>query len=265
MSKERNVNTAGDRTLTARSVLLSMLLGNQPPRAPVGQLVRTAGLFGVAEGTARTALSRMVTSGEVSTADGWYEIAADRLLARQQRQSSSRSGETAAWDGRTWVQCVVVAVRARTAADRTQLRNALVLARLAELREGVWLRPDNLGALPALPRQSVGDVATFRCDPTDDPAHLAARLWDLTAWSERTGELIGAMQRLLAPIEEGDHRMLAAGFLTSADVLRHFQADPLLPRRLLPGNWPGQQLREVYDRYDQAYRSLLAIWFRSHR
>lgn len=71
---ERNA-TAGARTLTARSVLLSVLLGTDPPRLPVGLLVRTTELFGIAEGTTRTALSRMVATGELTTTDGWYEIA----------------------------------------------------------------------------------------------------------------------------------------------------------------------------------------------
>jgi phenylacetic acid degradation operon negative regulatory protein len=47
-------------------------------------------------------------------------------------------------------------------------------------------------------------------------------------------------------------------------VLRHFQADPLLPPSLLPDGWPGDRLRQDYDRYDAAYRSVLRTWLRSH-
>ena len=40
----------GLRPLTARSVLLSALLGTTPPRLPVGRLVRAAELFGITIG-----------------------------------------------------------------------------------------------------------------------------------------------------------------------------------------------------------------------
>jgi phenylacetic acid degradation operon negative regulatory protein len=48
-------------------------------------------------------------------------------------------------------------------------------------------------------------------------------------------------------------------------VLRHLQADPLLPAELLPARWPGSALRADYDRYDAAYRSTLRAWFRAAR
>ncbi len=51
--------------LTARSVLASALLGEDPPELPVAHLVHLAGLFGINENRARVALSRMVAAGEV--------------------------------------------------------------------------------------------------------------------------------------------------------------------------------------------------------
>lgn len=68
-------------------------------------------------------------------------------------------------------------------------------------------------------------------------------------------------QPALAPLEAGDPGALADGFVTSAAVLRSLQADPLLPRDLLPTDWPGDALRGDYDRYDAAYRSVLRAWF----
>jgi phenylacetic acid degradation operon negative regulatory protein len=255
MSQSRN-------TLTARSVLLSVLLGTDPPRLPVRLLVRTTELFGIAEGTTRTALSRMATAGEVEADGGWYALASDRLLARQARQAASRQARTEPWSDGRWLQAVVVAEGRRAAADRSALRSALAGARLAELREGVWLRPDNLGAY----RPACGDeIKWFRSVPDGDPAALAARLWDLGSWAGRAGELRRRMAGLVGPLETGERRCLADGFVLSADVLRHLQADPLLPGGLLPAGWPGGGLRRDYDRYDAAYRSVLGDWLREHR
>lgn len=246
------------RALTARSVLLSVLLGTDPPRLPVALLVRTTALFGIAEGTTRTALSRMVASGDVRTDDGAYELADPALLARRTRQEASRRGAVDRWDG-TWTQAVVVADGARPAPARAALRADLRAARLAELRDGVWMRPANLGAPPPL-----DDVVWFRATA---PAsrELASDLWDLHAWAHDARALDRRLTAASPRLERGDRSMLADGFVLSADVLRHLQADPLLPSQLLPVGWPGVALRDTYDRYDRAYRSVLADWFRAAR
>lgn len=254
----RSPTRADARPLTARSVLLSLLLGNSPPRAPVARLVRTASLFGIAEGTARTALSRMTAAGEVTADDGWYQLGSERLLARQARQFESRHARTAPWDGTSWIQGVVVADGRRPATERARLRDELARARFGELREGVWLRPDNL------PDRSTHDhgLTWFLARPLDDPRTLAARLWDLGNWADRADALRHRMSDLTAPLARGDHQALAEGFVTSAAVLRHLQADPLLPNELLPPDWPGARLRAEYDAYDDAYRACLAAYFR---
>ncbi|HEY9555896.1 MAG TPA: PaaX family transcriptional regulator C-terminal domain-containing protein, partial [Acidimicrobiales bacterium] len=74
-------------------------------------------------------------------------------------------------------------------------------------------------------------------------------------------ELRTEMADLLPELEAGDDSALADGFVTSAGVLRHLQADPLLPPELLPQGWPGDALRSEYDRYDATYRSSLRAWF----
>lgn len=260
MSTDRNA-TAGARTLTARSVLLSVLLGTDPPRLPVGLLVRTTELFGIAEGTTRTALSRMVAAGEVATTDGWYEIASPRLLQRQSRQARSRRGTTSSWSGE-WAQTTVVTDRRRPAAERAALRVELTEGRFAELREGVWLRPDNLDHAP--PAHG-GDLVWFRSRPTGDATELARRLWDLDGWAARADRLRRRIADLATPLEAGDRTALADGFVLSAEVLRHLQADPLLPDELLPDRWPGTELRADYERYDAAYRGVLREWFAEHR
>src|SRR5271168_1800485 len=85
--------------LTARSVLASALLGMDPPELPVAQLVRLTGLFGISENRARVALSRMAAAGEAtSDGSGRYRLAG-HLAERQSRQSASRAGATATYDG----------------------------------------------------------------------------------------------------------------------------------------------------------------------
>jgi phenylacetic acid degradation operon negative regulatory protein len=242
---------AGSEGLTARSVLASSLLGADPPELPVAHLVQLASLFGINANAARVALSRMVSSAEVTTdGAGRYRLSG-HLLERQRRQNASRAGHTRRWRG-DW-QMVVVTTTGSTPEVRTYRRKALAFARLAELREGVWLRPDNLDS--AVPEDLGQDITTLSARP-DHPDELVSRLWDTAAWAERARSL--CHQLTAGP--PGDWNDLRPGFVLSASVLRHFQADPLLPPELLGGDWPGQDLRALYDEWDTRYRQVLAQW-----
>jgi phenylacetic acid degradation operon negative regulatory protein len=244
-----------NRALTARSVLASTLLGEDPPELTVAHLVHMASLFGVSENRARVALSRMVAAGEASTdGSGNYRLAG-HLLERQVRQAESRTGQADPWTGR-WTMAVV-RVAGRSAEERAARRHRLDRARLAERREGVWLRPDNLELRPDPAEDS--DLEVFVAQPAGDPSRLAAELWDLDGWSRRAEQLEAALAD--SPTHGPDD--LAPGFELSASVLRHLQADPLLPAELLPPGWPGTALRHAYSRWDNRYREVLRAWGRA--
>ncbi len=239
---------------TARSVLASALLGMEPPELAVAQLVRLTGLFGISENRARVALSRMVARGEATTDGGGSYRLAGHLVDRQSRQSASRSGATLDYAGQ-WHLAVVTTAGSK-AEVRSERRRALAYARLAELREGVWMRPDNLARFA---RPEVGRDVEFMSARPAAPRDLAARLWDLREWSTRSDRLLGQLEALQP---EGPDA-LAPGFALSAAVLRHLQADPLLPDELLPPRWPGHRLRTLYDEWDSRYRHTLAAWSRA--
>lgn len=138
----------------------------------------------------------------------------------------------------------MVTAERRAPADRAALRHTMTALRLAELREGTWLRPANLvrGAWP--------EIVTAQCTlidgrPHRDPTPL---LWDLDGWAAEARRL----ERSLDGAQG-----LAEGFLVSAAVLRHLLADPLLPAELLPDGWPGAALRSRYDAFDRRYREVL--------
>src|SRR5207249_3985441 len=105
-------------------------------------LVRWSALFGISEGTARVALSRMVERGELRADDGTY-VLAGRVRARQPAQDWSLHPELEPWDG-GWRLALVASDGARPAGERTVLRDAMRRLRFAAVRDGVWTRPDNL-------------------------------------------------------------------------------------------------------------------------
>jgi phenylacetic acid degradation operon negative regulatory protein len=222
------------RPLTARSAVLSLLLGAHPAELPVRHIVRVADEFGIAEATLRVALTRMVAAGDLERTDGAYRLS-ERLLSRQRRQDEALALSTRAWRG-GWSMAVVTA-SGRAAADRAQLRDRLSRARFAELREGVWLRPDNLrSALGAAP-----ELAVFGVRPVVDPGGLARSLWDLPDWAARG---FGLLRHFRTTRRDAGARLAAA-----AAIVRHLLTDPLLPAELLPARWPGESLRSTYAAY----------------
>jgi phenylacetic acid degradation operon negative regulatory protein len=224
--------------------------------------VRTGALFGIAEGTVRTALSRMTTGGELVAERNGYRLAG-HLVERQHRQDTSRRAEVREWDG-TWELASIADDEARPATDRATLRRALGTLRLAELREGLWGRPDNLDPARSPDASVVVDkwCARWTGAVPDAMPDLVA-LWDLDGWAADARQLRHDMATLVNALEADDAKALAEGFVCSAGVLRLLQHDPLLPPALLPPSWPGTGLRRDYDRFDTAYRGALRTWFRA--
>ena len=217
--------------MTARSVVLSVLLGAHPAWASASQLVRLTADFDIREPTLRVALTRMVSAGDLVRSEDGYRLA-DRLLARQRRQDDAINPRLRKWNG-MWTTLVITSV-GTDARTRAVLRTTLQDNRFAELREGVWLRPDNLDAdLPA----DVIDRVRLLHSRDDDPAELAARLWDLPGWVRIGHELLDE----IAAAADVPGRFVAA-----AAMVRHLLTDPVLPDELLPGDWPGAALRAAY-------------------
>lgn len=220
--------------MTARSVVLSVLLGAHPAWATASELIRLTADFDIREPTVRVALTRMVSAGDLVRSEDGYRLS-DRLLTRQRRQDDAINPRMHTWDG-TWTTLVITSV-GTDARTRAALRTTLQDKRFAELREGVWLRPHNLDMV--LPSEVVERVRVLHTRD-DDPADLAARLWDLSGWAGEGRELLDEMASAAD---------VPARFVAAAAMVRHLLADPVLPEELLPEEWPGAALRQAYNNF----------------
>lgn len=220
--------------MTARSVVLSVLLGAHPAWATASELIRLTADFDIKEPTVRVALTRMVSAGDLVRSEDGYRLS-DRLLVRQRRQDDAINPALRTWDG-TWTTLVITRV-GTDARTRAVLRNTLQNNRFGELREGVWLRPDNLDTV--LPAEVLQKGRELRCRD-DDPVELAARLWDLPGWARVGHELLGEMDAAAD---------VPGRFVVAAAMVRHLLTDPVLPPELLPDGWPGAALRDAYHEF----------------
>ncbi|MGW4480471.1 PaaX family transcriptional regulator C-terminal domain-containing protein [Rhodococcus triatomae] len=226
--------------MTARSVVLSLLLGARPARLPGREITRTGELFGMAPSTMRAALSRMVAAGDLVSEDATYLLGA-RHLERQALQEVLVNPRRTPFDGQ-W-DMVVVVVSGRDAAARGALRSTLAEHRYAELREGVWMRPANLSGHDLPPQDEVHRFATTPAEPVA----LVHQLWDLETWAAEARVILAA---LTVPGQSKER------FMAAAAAVRHLRTDPALPDDLLPDNWPADELRWAYDDYRAQFAEL---------
>jgi phenylacetic acid degradation operon negative regulatory protein len=212
-------------------VVLSVLLGAHPAWASASELIRLTADFGIKETTLRVALTRMVGAGDlIRSADG-YRLS-DRLLARQRRQDDAMRPRTRRWHG-DWHVLIVTSV-GTDARTRAALRTTMHNKRFGELREGVWMRPDNLE--PELGRDVTARARLLTARDAA-PAQLAGDLWDLPAWAA-TG--LALLDEMAAATD------IPGRFVVAAAMVRHLLTDPMLPAELLPADWPGTRLRAAY-------------------
>ncbi len=260
MTARRRLPDLGLNPLTARSLALSTLLGTHPPRLPVRAIVALGELFGIAEGTMRTALSRMTTSGEVVADDGWYSLG-DRLQRRQATQDAARHLIAEPWDGTWWF--AIVGAERRSHASRRAFRASMREHRMGELRPETWLRPANLPG-PA-PLEGIVVVRGSIEGPVGrggDPLEIARHVWDLDVLVATSDELTGLVGEALHWLQPGDPAVLADTFLLSVAVVRFLSAEPQLPSELVGGEWPPDGLRAAYDRLEAAHSAVLGAFLR---
>ncbi|WP_433606237.1 PaaX domain-containing protein, C- domain protein [Prescottella agglutinans] len=227
--------------LTARGVILSLLVSNHPARPTPAQVVRAAGAFGIRESAARVALTRMVSGGDLTRTPDGFRLS-EPLLERRQRVLHEVEQGTRVWDG-GW-EIVVVTGTGREAGERASLRTRLTRLRLAELREGVWLRPANLTRPLEL-----GDapVEVLTGQPGRDAGELLASLWDLPAWEAESRRLLELMDVAVSPVDR---------FTVATAIVRHLLTDPVLPQELRPDAWSADQVHAAWRAYQEEFVSI---------
>ena len=239
--------------LTPRSIVLSVLLGSHPPRMPVGRILEFTSLFDLADGTVRTALSRMVAAGDLINDDGIYRLAG-RLVERQAQQDAGRRHPPSDWD-HTWWMVAVLSDR-RTMAERRAFRAWAIGARLGELRPDLWLRPANLDIPTDLPHVLITRGSMI----SGAQQQLVAHLWDLDALRARSNVNRLALDAAAARLGDPDDRSLADAFTALAAAQQFLRVEPQLPANLTP-HATGDDVRMRYAEVVEVFQARLARFF----
>ncbi|MFF1539664.1 hypothetical protein ACFVWL_06280 [Microbacterium sp. NPDC058269] len=221
-------------SLSARSVLLSLLFCARPPALSLKAILRAGELVDVSPATMRVAISRAVATGDIDVVDSLYTLAGRHLVRYRNIGEHIRP---ATKPSRGQWRVVVLTERGRTAAERTATRRALARSRFGELREGVWLRPDNL-------RDSDLEISTefesFLTEPAD-PGALLRRIWDVDEWADVT-------RAVVEQVRSGPE-ITFERFRATVAAVRLLTEDLAAPLELLPENWPGADVRAAYEEF----------------
>ena len=234
------------KPLTTRSVVATTLLGSPDGGLPVAHLRQIAALFGIGDSAVRTCLSRMVANGELTASEGVYELTGTLAERRLDVVSAVRPRHSDRnWDG-TW-EIAIARAGSRSATARHELRTAATRLGLGFVRDGCWARPNNLdrGRHAAARAVVEQQCLTFVAARTDSALIDCEQLFALSDWAQAARHLHDSIAAETArTVNATDDRRRQ--FLLAIAATRHLRTDPLLPRPLLPDDWPGDDLRSAY-------------------
>jgi phenylacetic acid degradation operon negative regulatory protein len=257
-------------TPSARSFALDLLSTLRRGSMPVRALVEAAELFGIADGSARVALTRLLAEGLVERDErGAYRLgAAAEPVRRRVAAWRDLASQLRGWSG-AWIAVLDASPPARLARRRSE--RALELLGFRGLGRGLRLRPDNLaGGLPRL-RGQLAELGlapgAMVCELRELDALSEARarsLWDAQA-------LVAGYRRHVREIEASARRLrtraaeqaMVESFRVGGAALRTLTKDPLLPEPIVPARERDALIAAMRD-YDALGRASWAAFLARH-
>jgi phenylacetic acid degradation operon negative regulatory protein len=257
-------------TPSVRSFVLDLLSTLRRGSMPVRALVEAAKLFGIAGGSVRVALTRLLSEGLVERDErGAYRLGAPAEPVRR-RVAAWRdlAAQLRAWSG-AWNAVFDASPPERLARRRSE--RALELFGFRALGRGLRVRPDNLaGGLPRLREQLAGlglAPGALLCELRDLDALSEARarsLWDADAlvagYRRHVRELETSARRLRARSAE---QAMVESFRVGGAALRTLAKDPLLPEPIVPARERDALVAAMRD-YDALGRASWAAFLARH-
>lgn len=237
---------------------------------PVRALLEAAALFGIAEGSVRVALTRLLAERMIERDErGLYRLGAAALPVRS-RVAAWRDldARLRAWQG-GWIGVFGGAATPRAA--QRQSARALALLGFRALTRGLSVRPDNLAGGAGTAREELAALGlspgSVVCSLGDLDAVTDARartLWDADA-------LVAGYRRHCRAIEASTRRLRARApeqamvesFRVGGAALRALATDPLLPEPIVPARERDALVAAMRD-YDAIGRASWSAFLARH-
>ncbi|MDQ1745914.1 MAG: phenylacetic acid degradation operon negative regulatory protein [Frankiaceae bacterium] len=240
--------------MQARSALFDLYgdhLRSRGGAVPVAALVRLLGRLDIAAPAVRTAVSRMVRQGwlvpehtELGPGYALTERARERLDEAAAR--IYRHQPLPDWDGR-WSLALLAHSPDRVRRERVQ--RGLEYLGYRQVRADNWIAPRPSPELARIAASEGLAVTHFRAEYDGDDAALVARLWQPAELGAAYRRWLTEAREIVAsePADAGDDGAFAARSRLLHEWRKFLFADPGLPRRLLPADWPGDDAAAYFD------------------
>ncbi|MEV0093982.1 PaaX family transcriptional regulator C-terminal domain-containing protein [Streptomyces sp. NPDC050738] len=255
-----------DTALRPQTVMLTFL-GNYVLGGDIcvysGSIIEVFRRVGVGEHATRSTLTRMVNRGLLHRRrEGrrMYFGLTDRataILRDGENRVWKRGAVNDEWDG-TWT-LLAFSLPESSQRQRHDLRSRLTWAGFGPLIGGLWIAPG-----PADVTAITGDpefgayVSVFRstADPATDIDALVHSAWDLATPAAGYRDFLDRWADFAAGAAAPDLDELATKLRLLTEWLQIVRADPYLPVRHLPADWPAAAAEDVFRRADARVDSL---------
>ncbi|MET9445242.1 PaaX family transcriptional regulator C-terminal domain-containing protein [Streptomyces sp. NPDC006610] len=259
---------------TPRSLIVTLYGAygrRMPGPVPVAELIRLLAAVGVDAPSVRSSVSRLKRRGLLVPARtdrgaAGYELSPE---ARELLEDSDRRVYATAPPGDEGWVLAVFSVPESERQKRHVLRSRLAGLGFGTAAPGVWIAPARLY------EETRHTLRRLRLDPYVDlfrGEHLGfaatveavARWWDLAAIAKRHEAFLDRHEPVLRAWRRREDRPPEEAYrdhLLALDSWRHLPyADPGLPDRLLPANWPGRRSAEVFRELHERLRDAGAVF-----
>lgn len=259
------------RAITARHLILDLILAIDDHRLQARQAIAACKLFGISENSTRVALARLAAEDLIRSAGrGRYRIGpAGTALVDDVTTWRNRDQHLRAWQG----HYLAVFIHGLGRSDRTALRRrerALGLLGFRELSQGLFVRPDNIDSdmatltarlhrLGLEPEATVLQVSGF----ASPPAERVLALWDVAHLNSQYHQHKRTLDEWMASAAELDLDAAAReSLLIGHQAIRAVIYDPLLPDSLVDGA-ARRAFFATVKAYDQLGRAIWQQFFQS--
>lgn len=257
---------------TGKSLTLDLLSTLRGGSMPIAALVAAGEVFGLAEGSVRVAVTRLVAAGQVERDErGRYRFGlAATAVTRQLAGWRQLDQRTRSWHGR-WIGVHLGGTAGVRGGARRSRERALHWNGFEELAPGLHVRPDNLREGVAGQRESLlslglaPDALIVRLDSLGAATDQRARqLWDTAALERGYRSAMRELAESEARLDRGSEaRAMVESFLLGGRIIGQLVVDPLLPEPLIDPQ-PRRALVQAMRHYDRCGRRAWAAFMERH-
>jgi phenylacetic acid degradation operon negative regulatory protein len=254
-------HTAGEDAAVRPQTLMLNLLGRyllgRRVVVSAASVIEVFARVGVGEHAARSTLARMVNRGMLTRQRHGRAMyfgltaQAERIL-RDGEDRIWRSGAVNRdWDG-YWT-LLGFSLPETWQRQRHELRSQLTWAGFGPLFNGLWVAPGRVDVtylVAGLGLESRVKAFYAHAVPGTDIAKMVRENWDLDAIASHYYGFLARWQSPDVLARRGDP--LAVQLLLACDWLQVIRADPRLPSKHLPGDWPAAKAESLFVELDKA-------------